>query len=121
MDYRETVIRDLAKTLHDFGLVVYLAGRKTYGFYTDTVGSRVVTFGLDCGVPHFSGNYAPSTGCGSGWRLPDVTWPLTKDAAEAMLYANAPQWTGNARPLYTTANQHLDTYQASSKYERFTD
>ncbi len=111
-NYRTREVREIADTLVDLGFIVYLGKSRTHGFYTDATGERVIGFQSDLGGPRFGGNYQPSHRSGSGWRI-ETRLPLTKEGALNMLYQNAPGWTGNHNPVYTTAEQHLARYTAS--------
>lgn len=73
-DYKTEAIKQLAAEIKRAGFRVFIAERGTYGFYTDTDGTRVVSFQYDlCGMT-FSGNYKTSNprGTGSGWGLGKV-------------------------------------------------
>lgn len=119
MSYQQDIIKEVANTLVGFGFTVYLSKSKTHGFYTNKQGSRVISFQTDLGVIKFSGNYKPSRESGTGWGMEYKTSPLTLKVATDMLAANAPSWTRNYNPQYTTAAQHLETYGASSGYELY--
>jgi hypothetical protein len=86
-------------------------------FYTD--GQRVVSFGGQWeSLVDFSGNYAPSKTSGTGWLIAKEQTGVTKDQATDYIIANAPQWA-NINPIYTTPEQHLNTYGISSGYTKF--
>jgi hypothetical protein len=106
-DYKERITLDFAHECKKNGFDVYIAERGTYGFYTN--GERVVSFSLDL-VLSLSGNYEPSRESGTGWRMADGIG--IKDA----MAANAPKWTKNKNPIYTTPKKYLKTYQPSSKF-----
>jgi hypothetical protein len=109
-DYSRQVIKELSDELIDAGFRVFIAESGTYGFYTDKSGERVVSFQVDYLSPVFSGNYK-SKHCGTGWRFER---PLEYDQ---MLNAGAPYWaTKGERIRYTSLDDHLNQYQASSKY-----
>lgn len=110
--FARELIAELVPQIKAAGFRVFVAERGTYGFYTDAAGSKVVCFQVGLGGLEFSGNYktsAPSS-TGTGWRL------LTQPPAE-MFKQGPPQWAlHGATWEYTTLEQHLKTYQASSKY-----
>lgn len=100
------------------GFKVYLAEKKYYGFVTDEKGARVLSFGANFNGIKLSGNYKPAQGCGSGWQImefaPDK---FDKEFIENALYAHAPRWA-NPKPSYTTVEEYLKTYGASSRYSQ---
>ena len=108
-DYKERITLNFAQECKQNGFAVYIAERGTYGFYTN--GERVVSFSLDL-VLSLSGNYEPSQKSGTGWRMEDGIG--IKEAMEA----NAPKWTKNKNPIYTTPEKYLKTYQPSSKFTK---
>lgn len=109
---------DTAKALTGYGYSVYMSADYEHGFYTD--GKRVVSFG---GCWHFSldfsGNYAPSKQSGTGWRIATEQGIPSAKQALAYITSNAPAWA-NRLPVYTTPEQHLQTYGKSSGYKLFT-
>lgn len=112
------LINDIAYTLHSYGYAVYLSKDKQHGFYTD--GKRVVSFGGQWNFAvDFSGNYAPTKRSGTGWSIAKEQSEITPEQAEAYIKANAPTWTGNTNPTYTTPEQHLRTYGRSSGYQAY--
>jgi hypothetical protein len=115
---KRELIQQIAKKLVSFGYDVYISEDKTYGFYTD--GKRVVSFG---GQWHFfvdfSGNYATTKQSGTGWQIAREQSDITEEQASEYIRANAPAWTGNKTPVYTTPEQHLKTYGKSSGYSKF--
>jgi len=113
--YEKELITELAAEIKAAGYRVFIAERGTYGFYTDTAGSRVVSFQIDLGVIHYGGNYKTNRPqqCGTGWRL---------DTADfgTMFNQCAPRWAvGDASWQFTTLEQHLKAYQSSSKYQEY--
>lgn len=116
---KRQLVHDVAVALTSYGYDVYLSKDGRHGFYTD--GKRVVSFGgswefyLD-----YSGNYAPSRTSGTGWQIAkEQCNPPSKELASDWIKANAPTWTGNHNPIYTTPEQHLKTYGVSSGYVKF--
>ncbi len=121
LNHRQENAIAFARKLHSLGFQVYLAHNKEYGFFTDETEKRVASFQNElAGTIAVSGNYHASRGSGNGWKMED--WSdnlkhLTKERADNMLNARAPQWA-NKSPVYTTKVEHLATYGKSSKYER---
>ena len=108
-------MKELTDKLKKQGYRVFLADSGTYGFYTNELGSKLVSFQIDLGVLSFSGNYKTDNGrqTGTGWR---ITANDTGDY-KAIFNTPAPHWAvGDSKWQYTTLKQHLDTYQKSSKY-----
>lgn len=111
------LVHDTATALTSYGYIVYLSKNKQHGFYTD--GRRVVSFGGQWNFSlDFSGNYR-SQHCGTGWQIAKEQGVPTKEQADYWINANAPSWTDNKNPVYTTPEQHLKTYGQSSGYEKF--
>lgn len=108
-DYDKKLVAELVPQIKAAGFRVFVAERGTYGFYTDKDGERVVSFGVGLSGVTFSGN-CRSRRCGTGWRLDRA--PFVE-----MLWRSPPDWAtrGEAVTL-TTLQQHLDTYQKSSRY-----
>jgi hypothetical protein len=104
------------------GFRVFIAERGTYGFFTDTEGSAVVSFELDLLSLKFSGNYGPaSREAGTGWRIDTDVHPYpSKDMLQAYLDQMPPRWaTGETKVTKRNLEQHLATYDKSSHYEEF--
>jgi hypothetical protein len=115
---KKELIQHFAKKLHSFGYDVYVSGDGRHGFYTD--GRRVVSFGGHWNLSvDFSGNYAASRASGTGWQISTEQSDINAAQAAAYISKNAPAWTGNACPVYTTPEQHLKTYGKSSAYQKF--
>lgn len=102
------------------GFNVYLAESGEYGFITDNTKSRVLSFTFSgYSQSTLSGNYGPpSTESGTGWGMNAETWHMktAKDVNEA-LYAHAPSHCGGGWKRYTTVEEHLALYGASSKFK----
>lgn len=114
---KKQLIAHIAQNLHSFGYTVYLSDDGRHGFYTD--GRRAVSFGGQWNFcVDFSGNYKPSMDCGSGWQIAAEQADITAEQAQAYITANAPTWA-NKNPVYTTPEQHLETYGRSSGYTEF--
>lgn len=114
---KKQLVAETAEALHSYGYTVYIAGSGEYGFYTD--GARVVSFGgsweysLD-----FSGKYI-SSHSGIGWQLEGQIGVPTKEQAAEFIKTNAPRWATTENVKYTTPEQHLARYGASSKYAEY--
>ena len=109
------VVAEVTEGILASGLRVFLASSGGYGFFTNADGSAVVSFQADLDGVTFSGNYKTSEPrrTGTGWRIDENCADFP-----AMLSARAPQWaTGDATWQYTTLQEHLTTYDKSSKYE----
>lgn len=106
-----------ANRIKGLGFTVYLAKQGNYGFITDDTGSHVMCFSFTDGGS-LSGNYGPpSRISGTGWRLEQEPHDLqTAVDVRRALYASAPHWCGNGWKHYTTLQQHLAMYGASSQY-----
>ena len=112
------IIQNIAENLHKYGYDVYLSKDKCYGFYTN--GKRVVSFGGSWQFcVDFSGNYKQSKESGTGWGIAKELTDISEEDANAFINANAPSWTRNKNPIYTTPDQHLKTYGNSSGYAKF--
>jgi hypothetical protein len=112
------IIQDIAEKLHNYRYDVYLSKDKIYGFYTD--GKRVVSFGGSWQFcVDFSGNYKQSKESGTGWSIAKELTDISEEQANAFINANAPSWTRNKNPVYTTPDQHMATYGKSSGYAKF--
>ena len=112
------IINEYAQEALTAGFRVFIAERGTYGFFTDKEGKKVVSFGVEFGGIKLSGNYKSSQPrqCGTGWGFGEYLTPI-----EAF-NAGAPRWaTGGHSWAYTTLDQHLKAYQASSKYIELTE
>lgn len=114
---KKQLIAQIAQNLHSFGYTVYVSLDGCHGFYTD--GKRAVSFGGQWNFcVDFSGNYKPSRTGGTGWQIATEQSDITAEQAHAYITANAPRWA-NANPIYTTPEQHLETYGRSSGYTQF--
>ena len=110
---------NFAHFIKGLGFTVYLAKAGTYGFITDDIGSRVLSFEFTDGGK-LSGNYGPpSQESGTGWRLKQAPHDLVtaRDVTRA-LYALAPPWCGDGWTRYTNVEQHLKLYGDSSQYTK---
>ena len=116
--YNKKQIQEVATKIKEHGFDVYIAEKGTYGFYTDQSGERVCSFASDI-VLSFSGNYKGNIRTGSGWRqdTPDLD---SFEDLQSTLDCYAPRWATNGEKVdYTTLEQHLATYQKSSKFKKF--
>ena len=111
--YKIEAVKELANKIKAAGYRVFIAKSGTYGFYTDASGSRVVSFHYDLGGFKFSGNYKSSQprSTGTGWQLVEGSF--------ADMFNQSPtSWAIPSGVTYklTTLEQHMATYQGSSKY-----
>jgi hypothetical protein len=117
-EMKRELINHIAQQLKSYGYPVYISKDGTYGFYTD--GERVVSFGGQWAFSvDFSGNYSTTAprSCGTGWQIAKELHDINQYTAESFIKANAPRWAvGDAKVQYTTPEQHLKTYGASSGY-----
>jgi hypothetical protein len=114
MSYKVEAVAQLAQEIKAAGFRVFLAASKTYGFYTDAEGSKVVSFQLDLGGFNFTGNYTSDQPrqTGTGWQLAQGGRTYTE------MFNECPTWSvRGANWKYTTLAQKLAVYQASSKFE----
>ena len=113
--YNQELIATLAAQIKAAGLRVFIAESGTYGFFTDDDGARVISFQSDLTLS-FSGNYRGldgARGIGTGWRISDEDTGNYVQMLESM----PPRWAvGDARWLHTNMDEHLATYQKSSRY-----
>jgi len=118
MSHKKQLVIATAVALTSYGYDVYLSRSGKFGFYTD--GKRVVSFGGSWNFSlDFTGNYAPSRECGTGWQIATEHGVPTKEQADAWISESAPHWTGNKNPIYTTPERHLKTYGVSCGYSKF--
>lgn len=111
-NYKTEAVLALAVDIKAAGYRVFIAERGTYGFYTDAAGSRVVSFQFDLGGFKFSGNYKTDMP-----RTTGTGWEILKGTYSDMFAEYPPSWAvRTAKWEYTTLEQHLKTYQSSSKY-----
>lgn len=113
MSYKVEAVKELADRIKAAGFRVFIAKIGTYGFYTDTAGSKVVYFQYDLGGFTFEGNYKSSGPSRTG-----TGWELVPDSFKAMFAQCPPNWAihSDCTFKFTTLEQHLKTYQASSQY-----
>lgn len=120
-NYKVQATAELAATIKAAGFRVFLAKSGTHGCYTDTEGSRVVSFQYDLGGFRFSGNYkavnsADGRTTGSGWCMGDA-YEVSTEGLRNMFESNPPSWATHGKPVrLVTLAQHLATYGESSGY-----
>lgn len=109
--------QEFAQHIKGLGFRVFLAKSGNYGFITDATGSRVLSFSFDFDAT-LSGNYGPaSRESGTGWRLEQTPYDLQTAAdVSRALNENPPAYCGRGWKYFSTLEQHLATYQASSQY-----
>lgn len=120
MNHKQQAVAEIAAQIKGQGFRPFIAENGDYGFFTDSDGSKVVSFGHDLGGIHFSGNYktsAPQT-TGTGWRMTDSAYG--KLDCKNLFAQSAPQWAiRGATWRHTTLAEYLKTYQPSSKFVEF--
>ncbi len=120
--YLKRIANEVAEEIHTQGLRVFMGESGTYGFFTNQIGTRVVSFQVRLGVVSFSGNYKTDTPsrAGNGWQLGELLPCATPDD-KSMLEQTAPDWAlGSAKVIrYTTLEDHLHTYLKSSRYQPY--
>lgn len=116
---------ELISKIKSFGYPVYLSKNGNYGFFTNSDGSKIVSFQIDYFFFNFSANHK-SIGLGTGYRITnDEQCPLweidnfcTAEFLEKLI--NAPIYKSRRKNekflSWTTLEQHLKSYQDSSKY-----
>jgi len=117
-EIKKQYINELSITLKKEGFRVFVSSSGTYGFFTNEVGDRVVSFQVDdlSYAYSFAGNYYPekaSSGVrvGRGWRLDNNL------SFKNMIASNAPQWATLGHAVkYTTLEKYLKNYQKSSQF-----
>jgi hypothetical protein len=117
-EIKKQYINELSITLKKEGFRVFVSVSGTYGFFTNEVGDRVVSFQVDdlSYAYSFSGNYYPEKAnsgvqVGRGWRLDNNL------SFKNMITSNAPQWATLGHAVkYTTLDKYLKTYQNSSQF-----
>ena len=121
-NYRQSEAISFAKRIKELGFRVFLAENREYGFVTNADGSRVITFSFLMD-PSLSGTYGPpSRESGTGWRLSRSPENIrTAEDVEAALAETPPAYCGKGWRYFTTLDQYLDYYGASSRYFEFQD
>lgn len=118
-EYARQTIQQLSKAMLDQGFRVFLAESETYGFMTDADGTRVVCFQTDLGIVSLSGNYKTNKPLetGMGWRIGEIDGKFNTVNFACLFLSSPPSWAlKGASWRFTTLNEHLATYQESSKY-----
>ena len=107
---------EIATRAKSFGFRVYLSGSGEYGFITDKMGSRVLTF-QDGGNSVGGSYWPPSRESGTGWKIEASSEGLSSAAGiHALLYSPAPFWTGKGWKRYATEKDYLSLYGKSSGF-----
>lgn len=116
---------ELTSKIKSFGYPVYLSEKGNYGFFTNADGIRVISFQIDYFFFNFSANHK-SIGLGTGYRITSdekcLLWEIdtfcTAEFLESLI--NAPAYKSRRKNekflSWTTLEQHLKSYQESSKY-----
>lgn len=107
---------DIAYAALSAGFRVFLAEGGRYGFFTDSAGTRVVSFQGGPLAPSVSGNYSGVDGKkhGTGWQITE--WPLLSEEWIERYFNAQPYGMGRDAWRYTTLEEHLARYGASSRY-----
>lgn len=108
-NYKTEAVKELAAEIKEAGFRVFIAKSRTYGFYTNQEGSKIVSFQYDLGGFKFSGNYK-SKSSGTGWIMENNM------SFVEMINSYVPNWATKEPVKLTTLEQHLATYQQSSSY-----
>ena len=112
--YDRELAGQIAERLKSWGFRVWIAKSGTYGFFSDEILTRVVSFQSSHGIS-FSGNYVATRKSGTGWQISTDTMPQSKEDATRMLYDHAPNWA-NSSPIYVNVEQYLANYDRSSHF-----
>ena len=118
--YQKVRAEEFAKKVTKFGFKVYMAESGTYGIITDDKEDRVLYFQMTFGSLNLSGTYKANRYCGTGWQITDdLGQYFDKEYIKECLYMLAPRWVTTEPMKYSTLEEHLESYQASSKYKLF--
>ena len=117
---------ELVNKIKSFGYPVYLSENRSYGFFTNLDGSRIISFQIDYFFFNFSANHK-SIGLGTGYRITNdekcLLWEIDTFCTAKFLenLINAPIYKSRRKNekfiSWTTLDQHLANYQSSSKYQ----
>lgn len=118
---------ELCNKIKSFGYPVYIAESGTYGFFANADGSRVISFQIDYWFFNFSTNHKGIC-LGTGYRITNdeqcPIWEIDNFCTPEFLdiLINAPIYRSRRKNekfiSWTTLQQHLDSYQQSSKYTK---
>lgn len=126
---KQIAVLELAKQINSLGLTVYIAENGCYGFFTNSDGSRVISFEINFSWFNFSINHK-SHNLGTGYRITsdgecsiyDFNW-LTPDYVGRLL--NSPPYRSRRKNekfiRWTNFDEHMKIYNSSSKYQLFTN
>lgn len=117
--------RQFCEALKSKGFIVYIAqpknGTRFYGFFTNEVGDRVVSFQYDFSLLSVSGNYRTESpkNTGTGWRIADgLTFDDIVNRADVFIESLPPRWAHNGfNWRYEKASEHISIYPASNFVE----
>lgn len=107
------LIKEYAEEALTAGFRVFIAESGNHGLFTDSLGTKVVSFDTEFGGINISGNFKTDRPFhhGTGWGMQGYYSPI-----EAF-NQYAPSWAiGTSKWAYTTLAQYLKIYQSSSKY-----
>jgi hypothetical protein len=115
-DYNKEIAKEVVDCVKNAGYRAFLAKSRDYGFFTDTEGSRIISFGVDLGTVKLSGNYSTNQPkqTGTGWRICEGF-----DCSKINEYFNTlpPRWAvGSSDWKLTDLENHLRVYQQSSQF-----
>lgn len=125
---KKEAVKNLAAKIASFGFPVYIAESGEYGLFASKDGQRVTSFQIDFSWFSFSANHK-SIGLGTGYRLTsdgecplyNLDW-LTLEFCEKTL--NAPIYRSRRKSekfiKWITLEEHMKTYNSSSRYKLIT-
>lgn len=119
--YKQKLVWEFSQHLTTKGFVAYIAKAGDYGFFTNAVGARCVSFYVNGGIVHLSGEYAASINDGSSWPLDVIgnVMQFSHASLDELLHTPAPRWA-NKNPAYTTAAAYLKNWHNTSVHTLFT-
>lgn len=117
--YEREIAAQVAQDAIRAGFRAFLAESGRYGFYTDTGGTRVISFQVDFLSPTLSGNYVTNKGreTGTGWRISDGYVIGDIETLKRAFQSIPPRWAvKDSKWRFATLKDHQDRYQSSSRY-----
>lgn len=117
--HKRQYVEEMAEALKKAGYRVFLAKRGTHGCFTNTEGSKVVSFQMEILSISFFGNYQTSgLNSGNGWGIREGHPDLTKGEIDKIFNDIPGHWAhGGSSWRYTTLKEHLKMYSASEYKE----
>jgi len=108
------LIEDLVKEISKSGFRVFLSDSCEHGFYTDKLGSKLISFEVCCGVSEFSGNYKTDQPSQTG-----TSWGIDAASFKDMFASTPPSYAvGDSEWRFQGVKEHLDTYSSSKFAEQ---